>query len=103
MTKQKDKRDRSQIAEVGKVIMATSGCYSDYGVRGVFVVRKAFSPIAELDKFLEANPSAAADYGFYPDDFIGHLAQQGFIEDFPYDDLYLSAYNTASGVSYTPS
>lgn len=91
----------TKIAKAGKLICVDSGSYSDYSVTGFFVVLKDFSPMDELEIYLNQNPKNRETYCFSESGFLGFLHQKGFLLDIEYGNLYLGAYSQAEEVRFS--
>jgi hypothetical protein len=93
----------SDKARAGTLLCVDSGCYSDYGVTGFFVVLKDFAPKAELDEFVSTRPEQAADYQFQEHEFMAALLAKGYLLEVPYGTMHLTDYSRASEFFFTPA
>lgn len=92
-----------KIAKAGKLLCVDSGAYSDYSVRGFFVVLRDFDPHAELAAHLDANPAQRESYRFEEDSFLAALLAKGLLLEVEYGTLYLTGYSNHEEFRFTPA
>ncbi len=92
-----------KIAKAGKLLCVDSGAYSDYSVRGFFVVLRDFDPHAELAAHLDANPVQREAYHFEEDAFLAALLAKGLLLEVEYGTLYLTGYSSHEEFRFTPA
>ena len=92
-----------KIAKAGKLMCVDSGAYSDYQVRGFFVVLRDFDPHAELSTYLDANPEQQKDYHFKEDGFLAALLAKGLLMEVEYGTIYLTGYSSHKEFEFTPA
>lgn len=79
-----------------------SGCYSDYSIRGFFLVLKDFDPIAELELYLSENPVQREPYKFQEDQFLASILAKGLLLEIEHGTIHLTDYSCASEFEFTP-
>lgn len=92
-----------KIAKAGKLLCVDSGEYSDYSVRGFFVVLRDFDPHAELAAHLDANPAQREAYHFEEDSFLAALLAKGLLLEVEYGTLHLTGYSNHEEFRFTPT
>jgi hypothetical protein len=90
------------IAKAGTLISVTEGCYSDYSIKGFFVVLRDFKPFDLLDAYIELNPFEKKEYHFNEDKFLAYLLSNGLLLEINYGHLHLSNYSSVEDVSFCP-
>lgn len=94
---------KQKIAKAGKLLCVDSGAYSEYSVRGFFVVLRDFDPAGELAAHLDANPEQRKDYCFQEDSFLAALLAKGLLLEVEYGTLYLTGYSSHEEFRFTPA
>ena len=92
----------TSIARAGTLLSVESGCYSDYGVVGFFVVLKDFDPRAELDEYLSTRPDQNQQYSFENDQFLAVILAKGLLLEIKYGVLHLSDYSRIEEFRFAP-
>ena len=92
-----------KIAKAGKLLCVDSGAYSDYSVRGFFVVLRDFDPAAELESYLDEHQEQRADYHFEEDGYLAALLAKGLLMEVDYGTLYLTGYSSHKEFMFTPA
>lgn len=77
----------------GTLLTISTGCYSDYYVRGVFRACKDIDADALSKQWLTLHPEQSDGYRFREDDFLAWLAVSGYLEDVPSWEWHLSNYS----------
>jgi hypothetical protein len=91
------------LAKAGTLLSVESGCYSDYGVIGFFVVLKDFTPAAELDDYISTRPDQQGTYSFRESEFLAFILAKGLLLEINYGKLHLGDYSRIGEVEYYPS
>jgi hypothetical protein len=94
---------KTKPAKGGSLLCVTSGCYSDFGLNGFFVVLADFVPGAELDEYLAGSPSGRKQYSFSGDGFIAHLIRKGLLLELSPAELHLGDYGNVNEVYFRPA
>jgi hypothetical protein len=87
------------VIPVDTLLLLSDGAYSDYQVRGLFRVLKAFDMAAWADEHratFKRDPETPWINAPTPDSFVGWLAQSGLIADEPHTEHHLGAYGELS-------
>lgn len=99
----KDGSEEPRIAKAGKLVCVDSGEYSDYSVRGFFVVLRDFDPYAELADYLSEHPEQKQNYRFAEDKFLALLLSKGFLMEVDFGTMHLTCYSNHEEFSFTPA
>lgn len=94
--------EKRYAAKAGNLLCAESGAYSDYRVKGFFVVLRDFMPNDELDLFVKDDPRQGEGYNFDEDKYLGFLISKGLLMQVNYDILYLTGYSSIEEFYFTP-
>lgn len=78
----------------GVLFTATTGCYSDYIVRGVFRSLQELDPNALRDEYLQLYPEQATKYRFRDEQFLTWVTRKGLIEIVDCWEWHLEDYST---------
>lgn len=92
-----------RIAKAGKLVCVDSGEYSDYSIRGFFVVLRDFDPYAELADYLSEHPEQKKNYKFAEDKFLALLLSKGFLMEVEFGTMHLTGYHNHEEFSFTPA
>lgn len=90
-----------KIAQPGDLVLLTEGEYDGYGVIGVALVLKSFTPLDERDRFLQTLDLEARYREFDHKAFVQWLTDEGLIINRNYVQfLHLGEFGDASEVTY---
>jgi hypothetical protein len=92
-------------ANAGSLLCIDHGEYSDYSVRGFFVVLRDFEPREQLEAYLAQpeNQEQRENYSFEDDKFIANLISQGLLLEIEYGTMYTGAYSNHSEFYFRPA
>lgn len=87
-------RSKAETIPAGAIFTVTSGCYSDYYVRGVFRAKQPIDAEKLRDEWVIKHPEQANNYQFDESAFLASLAPM--IETIDCWELHLGNYSRAS-------
>lgn len=94
--------DKQMVAKAGRLLCVDHGEYSDYSVRGFFVVLKDFEPRERLEAYLAEHSDQRDRYTFDDDAFLAALIAQGLLLEIEYSTMYTGAYSSHSEFEFRP-
>lgn len=94
--------DEQKLARAGSLVCVDHGEYSDYSVRGFFVVLKEFDPRERVEAHLAEHPEQRETYQFDDDGYLASLIAQGLLLEIQYSTIYTGAYSSHSEFRFTP-
>lgn len=94
--------DEKRVARAGTLLCVDHGEYSDYSVRGFFVVLKDFEPFERLEAYLAEHREQREAYSFEDDAFVAALIAQGLLLEIKYGTMYTGAYSSSSEFRFEP-
>lgn len=80
----------------GAIFTVTTGCYSDYFVRGVFRAVKEIDADALRAEWLALHPDQAGNYKFQESDFLAWASSRGLFEPVDSWEWHLADYSRMS-------
>jgi len=92
-------------AKAGSLLCVDHGEYSDYNVRGFFVVLRDFQHRERLDAYLAEpeNREQSERYSFEDDKFIASLIAQGLLLEIEYGTMFTGSYSSHSEFYFRPA
>jgi hypothetical protein len=90
------------IVRAGRLLLIDHGEYSDYSVRGFFVVLRDFAPNERLKAFLTEHVDQQEQYMFDDDAFINALIAQGLLLEIDYARMFTGSYSSMSDFLFIP-
>lgn len=85
----------------GQFLVLSSGEYSDYHLRGLFVVDQDVRPADLKDEYLKINPDEGKEYGFNTENFLNFLKDKGLIHQVHYYEWLLESYGNIREMEVT--
>ncbi len=86
------------VIKAGRLVLISSGCYSDYSVHSAFVTLKPVPVQEELTAWLVNHPEQIEDYSFEEHQFLVDLIAKGYLLEVNVAWLHLGDYHRASEV-----
>lgn len=82
--------------KASEIVIVTAGCYSDYGMHGVFRAMADIDPDAAAKAWVTAHPEQAEDYSFNEHQFLTEIYKRGLLVSVDAIEWHLGDYGKIS-------